>query len=154
EGPGQAEVADRGGGRTGRQPGRGRAAAAVVGVGGPGLAGAARRPAGAVAPGLRTVPEHRGPSRRLRFDHRGPQAGARSGRPDRPPPRGLVRQGNRLPASAPAALVRELRRGAVATDPHRAFLDAILEAPEDDAVRLIYADWLEEQGDPRGEFIR
>ena len=35
-----------------------------------------------------------------------------------------------------------------------AFLQAILEAPDDDAPRLIYADWLEEQGDPRGAFIR
>ncbi len=37
---------------------------------------------------------------------------------------------------------------------HAAFLDAIRAAPADDAPRLIYADWLEEQGDPRGEFIR
>jgi uncharacterized protein (TIGR02996 family) len=29
-----------------------------------------------------------------------------------------------------------------------------LEAPHDDTPRLIYADWLEECGDPRGEFIR
>jgi uncharacterized protein (TIGR02996 family) len=36
-----------------------------------------------------------------------------------------------------------------------AFLRAILEAPNDDAPRLIYADWLEEHGDPdRAEFIR
>src|SRR5262249_8893949 len=35
-----------------------------------------------------------------------------------------------------------------------AFLQAILEAPDDDTPRLIYADWLEERGDPRGEFIR
>src|SRR5262245_51105112 len=35
-----------------------------------------------------------------------------------------------------------------------AFLQAILEQPDDDTVRLIYADWLEEQGNPRGEFIR
>ena len=35
-----------------------------------------------------------------------------------------------------------------------AFLQAILEQPDDDTPRLIYADWLEEQGDPRGEFIR
>jgi uncharacterized protein (TIGR02996 family) len=35
-----------------------------------------------------------------------------------------------------------------------AFLQAILENPDDDAPRLIYADWLEERGDPRGEFIR
>lgn len=35
-----------------------------------------------------------------------------------------------------------------------AFLQAILAAPEQDAPRLVYADWLEERGDPRGEFIR
>jgi uncharacterized protein (TIGR02996 family) len=35
-----------------------------------------------------------------------------------------------------------------------AFLQAILEEPDDDAVRLIFADWLEERGDSRGEFIR
>jgi uncharacterized protein (TIGR02996 family) len=36
-----------------------------------------------------------------------------------------------------------------------AFLQAMLEAPEDQTPRLIYADWLEEQGDSeRGEFIR
>jgi uncharacterized protein (TIGR02996 family) len=35
-----------------------------------------------------------------------------------------------------------------------AFLQAILEAPDDDTPRLIYADWLDDQGDPRGEFIR
>jgi uncharacterized protein (TIGR02996 family) len=34
------------------------------------------------------------------------------------------------------------------------FLQAIVASPEDDAPRLIYADWLEERGDPRGEFIR
>ncbi|HEY7326771.1 MAG TPA: TIGR02996 domain-containing protein [Gemmataceae bacterium] len=33
-------------------------------------------------------------------------------------------------------------------------MQAILENPDDDAPRLIYADWLEERGDPRGEFIR
>jgi uncharacterized protein (TIGR02996 family) len=36
----------------------------------------------------------------------------------------------------------------------QAFLRAILERPDDDAPRLIYADWLEERGDPRGEFLR
>jgi uncharacterized protein (TIGR02996 family) len=36
-----------------------------------------------------------------------------------------------------------------------AFLDAILECPEDDAPRLIYADWLDEQDEPaRAELIR
>lgn len=37
---------------------------------------------------------------------------------------------------------------------HAQFLQAILDQPEEDAPRLVYADWLEEQGDPRGEFIR
>jgi uncharacterized protein (TIGR02996 family) len=36
-----------------------------------------------------------------------------------------------------------------------AFLQAILESPDDDAPRLVYADWLDEHGDPaRAEFIR
>jgi uncharacterized protein (TIGR02996 family) len=34
------------------------------------------------------------------------------------------------------------------------FLRAILAAPEDAATRLIYADWLEERGDPRAEYLR
>lgn len=33
-------------------------------------------------------------------------------------------------------------------------MEAILQSPDDDALRLIFADWLEERGDPRGEFIR
>jgi uncharacterized protein (TIGR02996 family) len=37
----------------------------------------------------------------------------------------------------------------------QAFLDAIREQPDDDAPRLVYADWLEEHGQPqRAEFIR
>jgi uncharacterized protein (TIGR02996 family) len=41
------------------------------------------------------------------------------------------------------------------TDEQRAFWAAIREAPEDDAPRLVYADWLEDHGDPeRAEFIR
>jgi uncharacterized protein (TIGR02996 family) len=36
----------------------------------------------------------------------------------------------------------------------RAFLAAILERPDDDARKLVYADWLEERGDPRGEYLR
>jgi uncharacterized protein (TIGR02996 family) len=34
------------------------------------------------------------------------------------------------------------------------FLPSILERPDDDIPRLVYADWLEERGDPRGAFIR
>jgi uncharacterized protein (TIGR02996 family) len=38
---------------------------------------------------------------------------------------------------------------------HDAFLSDILASPEDDTPRLVYADWLEENGDPdRAEFIR
>jgi uncharacterized protein (TIGR02996 family) len=36
-----------------------------------------------------------------------------------------------------------------------AFLRAMIEDPEDDATRLVYADWLDEHGEPeRAEFIR
>jgi len=36
-----------------------------------------------------------------------------------------------------------------------ALLDAIRAAPDDDAPRLVYADWLDEHGQPeRAEFIR
>src|SRR5687768_7933754 len=40
------------------------------------------------------------------------------------------------------------------TNGHGPFLREIIAAPDDDAPRLIYADWLDEHGDPRGEFIR
>jgi len=34
------------------------------------------------------------------------------------------------------------------------FLKAICNQPDDDLVRLVYADWLEERGDPRADFLR
>jgi uncharacterized protein (TIGR02996 family) len=34
------------------------------------------------------------------------------------------------------------------------FLEAILRAPADDTLRLVYADWLEERGDGRAELLR
>lgn len=37
---------------------------------------------------------------------------------------------------------------------HAGFLSAILANPDDDQPRLVAADWLEEQGNARGEFIR
>jgi uncharacterized protein (TIGR02996 family) len=37
---------------------------------------------------------------------------------------------------------------------HDAFLQAVLEKPDDDTPRLIYADWLSDHDDPRGDFIR
>jgi uncharacterized protein (TIGR02996 family) len=36
----------------------------------------------------------------------------------------------------------------------QAFLQALRARPDDDATRLVYADWLEELGDPRGEYLR
>jgi uncharacterized protein (TIGR02996 family) len=39
-------------------------------------------------------------------------------------------------------------------DQEQAFLQAMLEDPRDLALRLIFADWLEERGDPRGELLR
>jgi uncharacterized protein (TIGR02996 family) len=35
-----------------------------------------------------------------------------------------------------------------------AFLQAVIADPDDDGLRLAYADYLDERGDPRGEFIR
>jgi uncharacterized protein (TIGR02996 family) len=37
---------------------------------------------------------------------------------------------------------------------HAAFLRAILDAPDEDGPRLVYADYLDERGDPRGGFVR
>jgi carbon storage regulator len=34
------------------------------------------------------------------------------------------------------------------------FWRAIAASPGDEATRLVYADWLEERGDPLGEFLR
>jgi uncharacterized protein (TIGR02996 family) len=34
------------------------------------------------------------------------------------------------------------------------FVAAILAAPRDDTPRLVFADWLDERGDPRGELLR
>jgi uncharacterized protein (TIGR02996 family) len=38
--------------------------------------------------------------------------------------------------------------------PEAAFLQAIRESPDDDTPRLVFADWLSERGNVRGEFIR
>jgi uncharacterized protein (TIGR02996 family) len=40
------------------------------------------------------------------------------------------------------------------SDEREAFIREIVTHPDEDAPRLIYADWLEERGDPQGEFIR
>lgn len=36
----------------------------------------------------------------------------------------------------------------------REFLDAIVRSPDDDELRRVFADWLDERGDVRGEFVR
>jgi uncharacterized protein (TIGR02996 family) len=36
----------------------------------------------------------------------------------------------------------------------RAFLASLLDNPADDARWLVYADWLDDRGDPRGEYVR
>lgn len=38
-------------------------------------------------------------------------------------------------------------------DEERTLVDAIRAQPEDDAPRLAYAAWLQERGDPRGDFM-
>src|SRR5262249_47592044 len=46
------------------------------------------------------------------------------------------------------------REGAVPMDPERAFLQALIAAPDSIEGRLVYADWLEERGDGRAEYLR
>jgi uncharacterized protein (TIGR02996 family) len=41
-----------------------------------------------------------------------------------------------------------------AADDERRLIEQVLAAPDDDAPRLVYADWLVLRGDPRGEFIQ
>src|SRR5262245_25234308 len=36
----------------------------------------------------------------------------------------------------------------------QAFLDQLAAKPGDDVTRLVYADWLEERGDPRADYLR
>jgi len=40
------------------------------------------------------------------------------------------------------------------TGDERGLLEAVIAAPDDDAPRMVYADWLQGRGDPRGEFIQ
>jgi uncharacterized protein (TIGR02996 family) len=35
-----------------------------------------------------------------------------------------------------------------------ALIEAVLANPDDEALRLVYADWLEERGDPRADYLR
>ncbi len=75
----------------------------------------------------------------------------------------LRRRYVRIPALEPDAAaiahsirlrIDELRAATAAADrPGAELLAAIRAAPDDDRPRLVYADWLQERGDPRGEFI-
>src|SRR5688572_27811799 len=40
------------------------------------------------------------------------------------------------------------------TEDEAALYEAVLANPADDAPRLVYADWLDERGDRRGEYLR
>jgi len=52
------------------------------------------------------------------------------------------------------AILDDLRwPSAKSDDTERELLQAIREAPNDNGPRLVYADWLTERGDRRGEFI-
>lgn len=42
----------------------------------------------------------------------------------------------------------------MSTNPAQSFLDQVLAEPDNDTIRLVFADWLEERGDPRAELIR
>jgi carbon storage regulator CsrA len=74
---------------------------------------------------------------------------------------GAVRLGFEVPAQCPVMRQEYYPEGASGWAPpaprspeEAGLLEAIRAAPADEVPRLIYADWLEEQGDPRGEFIR
>src|SRR5262245_34100031 len=76
------------------------------------------------------------------------------------PRRGGAEEGKRLLTGAGRGSVnprRSVRLRAPASEVQMddaGFLQAVLDSPEDDALRLVYADWLEERGDPRGEYLR
>src|SRR5262245_43514127 len=88
-------------------------------------------------------------------------AGDRTGSAPRRPGRG-VRQpadtpGSRFTSPAPRRPVPlgPCMSVAPAKSAHSPFLRAVAGQPDEDAPRLVYADWLDEHGDPdRAEFIR
>ena len=82
---------------------------------------------------------------------RGPLAGLRP----RVPGTGSSRQPDASGRGGGGPAVSHPGALAMSSNPARAFLEAILAQPDDDTPRLVYADWLEEQGDSaRAEFIR
>lgn len=68
-------------------------------------------------------------------------------------PRALT-DGERAAIDEVAARVRGMTGdGGAASDDGEALLAAVYETPEADEPRQIYADWLQERGDPRGDFL-
>jgi len=65
----------------------------------------------------------------------------------------MVAWAKQPPLHTVAAKLRA-RLAAAAGGEGEALLAAVLAAPADDGARLVYADWLLEQGDPRGELIQ
>lgn len=59
-----------------------------------------------------------------------------------------------LAAEAPSDAAQLLASGESGAGTGDALLAAVFAAPHDDAQRLVYADWLLERGDPRGELIQ
>ncbi len=57
------------------------------------------------------------------------------------------------PELAAAASLASAVDAAIAKDPARTLVAAIVAAPDDPAPRLVYADWLSDRGHPRGEAI-
>ena len=51
-------------------------------------------------------------------------------------------------------MAKSRKLGADISDDEQVFLDEVRKDPADESARLIYADWLEEQGDPRAEYLR
>lgn len=58
-----------------------------------------------------------------------------------------------LPAHARAKLAAFTSARLALHAEHRRFIAQVLEDPDDDGPRMVYGDWLQERGDPRGEFI-
>src|SRR5262249_37551795 len=65
----------------------------------------------------------------------------------------LVSRGMNVLQAAPAAYPYRSMQEDGMTD-ETPFLRAILAKPGDATTRLVYADWLEERGDPRSPFLR
>jgi uncharacterized protein (TIGR02996 family) len=57
-------------------------------------------------------------------------------------------------ASEKEALIQELHAEGKPMQDEAAFLHAMQERPDDNLLRLAFADWLEERGDQRSELIR